>query len=85
MQKKIFSLIISLTFILSFFTPFRAFAAVQEELAAFDYTAPAGTSPESKLTNGDNNSGYEASSGVMVSSAKLFASVDGKTYRKLEW
>ena len=39
MQKKIFSFVISLTFILSCITPFRAFAAAEEVLAAFEYTS----------------------------------------------
>ena len=73
MQKKIFSFIISLTFVLSCFTPFQAFAATDEILAAFYYT--------SSLT-GDKDSGYDATSGIMQASAKLFASVDGTKSNK---
>lgn len=80
MQKKIFSFVISLTFILSCITPFRAFAAAEEVLAAFEYT-----SEGTELTDGDKSSGYDATSGIMQASAKLFASVDGTNPRKLEW
>ena len=66
MQKKIFSFVISLTFILSCITPFRAFAAAEEVLAAFEYT-----SEGTELTDGDKSSGYDATSGIMQASAKL--------------
>lgn len=85
MQKKVFSFIILSALILSCLTPVQSFAATEEILAAFEYTALDATVPESNLTNGDKDSGYEASHGVMKSSAKLFASVDGENPRKLEW
>lgn len=58
MQKKIFSFVISLTFILSCFTPLRAFAATEQTLAAFEYTAPTGAAAGDDLTNGDKTNGY---------------------------
>lgn len=86
MQKKFFSLIVSLTLILSGFSSLNVFAAATEQqLACFSYTAPTGTLAEADLANGDKTSGYEATSGVFKSEAKLFASVDGKSQRKLEW
>ncbi|MDY3928515.1 MAG: hypothetical protein SOZ34_04030 [Clostridia bacterium] len=85
MQKKIFSLIAALTLILSSLGPMKVFAATEQQLAVFSYTAPTGTLAEDNLTNGDKDSGYTATSGVFKSSAKLFASVDGKNPRKLEW
>ncbi len=85
MQKKIFSFVISLTFILSCFTPLRAFAATEQTLAAFEYTAPTGAAAGDDLANGDKTNGYSATEGIMQSSAKLFASVDGTDPRKLEW
>lgn len=84
MQKKILSLVISLTFILSCLTPIRVFAAANEVLAAFEYTAPEGTAKGTE-SNGNKTDGYNATSGIMQTSAKLFASVDVEKPRKLEW
>lgn len=85
MQKKFFSLMTSLTLIFSCFTSFQAFAAAEQTLAAFEYTAPAGTAAKDDLANGDKTNGYDATEGIMQSSAKLFASVNGTDPRKLEW
>lgn len=84
MQKKFLSLVISLTLILSSFVPFTVFAA-DEILAAFEYTAPDGTTSGTALADRDSSGGYVASSGVMKASAMLFASVNGDDYSKLEW
>ena len=83
MQKKFFSVIILLTLISSCFTPLRGFAATEETLAEFSYTAPEGALEGDSLAYGDKNSGYSATKGQ--TSAKLFASVDGTDYKKLEW
>lgn len=85
MQKKFFSLITSLTLIFSCFTPFQAFAAAEQTLAVFEYTASAGTVAKDDLANGDKTNGYDATEGIMQASAKLFASVNGTDPRKLEW
>lgn len=84
MQKKFFSLITSLTLILSSFVPFTVFAA-DEILAAFEYTAPDGTTSGTALADRDSSGGYGAASGVMKASAMLFASVNGEDYSELEW
>lgn len=85
MQKKIFSLFISGTFILSCLIPFGVFAATEEKLAVFEYTASTGTADGDDLSNGDEIEGYNATSGIMQASAKLSASVNGEDPRKLEW
>ena len=84
MQKKFFSLITSLTLILSSFVPFTVFAA-DEILAAFEYTAPDGTTSGTASADRDSSGGYGAASGVMKASAMLFASVNGEDYSELEW
>lgn len=57
MQKKIFSLIVSLTLILSNLSSLNVFAAATEQqLACFLYTAPAGAAG-SDLTDGDKTNG----------------------------
>ena len=85
MRKKFFSFIISLIFILSCATPLGAYAAAEEILTAFEYTAPDGTLAGDELPDGDKTGGYSATSGIMQASAKLFASVNGTDDRKLEW
>lgn len=84
MQKKILSLFILLTLVLSCFPTSRIFAA-EEALAVFEYTAPTGAANGDELSVGDKESGYDATSGIMQASAKLFASVNGTVMRKLEW
>ena len=85
MQKKFFSLIVSLALILSSFSALNVWAATEQQLAVFSYTAPTGTVAGDDLANGDKTNGYTATSGVFQNSAKLFASVDGQNPRKLEW
>ena len=86
MQKKFFSMITLLTFVLSCFTPFKGFAATEATLAEFSYTASAGTKEGDALSDwGGKDEGYSATKGIMKASAKFFASVDGTDYRKLEW
>ncbi len=86
MQKKFFSLITVLTFILISLGALNVFAATEEQLAVFSYTAPSTAVPTDKLSlYGDETNGYSATSGVFQASAKLFASVDGQNPRKLEW
>ena len=84
MKKKIFSLIAALSLILSSLGSLKVFAATEQQLAVFSYTAPAGTAAGAELT-GNANSGYTATSGVFQADAKLFASVDGTSTKKLEW
>ena len=86
MQKKFFSLIVSLTLILSSFGSLNVFAAATEQqLAGFLYTPSAETVAGNDFSNGNKDSGYNATTGVFQAEAKLFASVDGENYRKLEW
>lgn len=84
MQKKIFCFITSLALILSCFAPFRAFAAAKEILAAFEYTAPAGTKSGDALACGDGSGGYYATSGAAKASAMLYAYVNGTNFKALE-
>lgn len=84
MQKKIFCFITSLALILSCFAPFRAFAAAKEILAAFEYTAPAGTKSGDALACGDGSGGYYATSGAVKASAMLYAYVNGTNFKALE-
>ena len=85
MQKRIFCFIISLALVLSCFAPFRAFAATEEILAAFEYTAPSGTKSGDALAGGDGSGGYYATSGAATASAMLYASVNGTNFKALEW
>ena len=85
MQKRIFCFITSLALVLSCFAPFRAFAATEEILAAFEYTAPAGTKSGVALAGGDGSGGYYATSGAAKASAMLYASVNGTNFKALEW
>ena len=85
MHKKFFSLVILSALILSCITPFRVIAASEEALAAFEYTAPDDAAAGSEIDGGDKINGYGATSGIMQSFAKLFASVKGDDYRTIEW
>ena len=85
MQKKIISFIISSALILSCLTPFRAFAAAEEILAAFEYGAPENAAAGDNLSDGDSTAGYNATSGSVKTSARLFASINGSGSSNLVW
>lgn len=83
MRKRILSITLIMTVILSVFAPTRILAAAEVTLAEFKYV---GTSTDAgNNMDGDKDAGYAATDGVMKSEAKLFASVDGSSKRKLEW
>lgn len=83
MRKRILSIALIMTVILSVFAPTRFLAAAEVTLAEFKYV---GTSADAKSDmDGDKDDGYTATDGVMKSEAKLFASLGGENKRKLEW
>lgn len=53
-------------------------------MAAFEYTAPAGTKSGDALACGDGSGGYYATSGAVKASAMLYAYVNGTNFKALE-